>query len=218
MSYLLDALKNAEHERKQGEQSELPLYTEPEIKAALPVWLIAVIVTLLALTFFKLFFDGTETGEAVSVDDSEMISERVEYSQIKSSAQSDLGESNSTGIETSATVSDQLEGSVAPKDVAPKDVVPKNVVPKNVVPKELAELDRGTLSLIPSLSLESHIYSPAADYRSVIINGQSYGEGSLLSADVALFEITQTGVVLKVGEQYVVLPKGISWVSTKHAK
>jgi len=208
MSYLLDALKKAEQERKQGEQSELPLYTEPEIKAALPVWLIAVIVTLLALTFFKLFFDGAETGEAVAVDDSEMISERVEYSEINSSAQSDLGESNSTGIESSAAVPDQLEGGVAPKDVAPKDVAPK----------ELAELDRGTLSLIPSLSLESHIYSPAADYRSVIINGQSYGEGSLLSADVALFEITQTGVVLKVGEQYVVLPKGISWVSTKHAK
>lgn len=208
MSYLLDALKKAEQERKQGEQSELPLYTEPEIKAALPVWLIAVIVTLLALTFFKLFFDGTETGETVAVDDSEMISERVEYSEIKSSAQSDSGESNSAELESSAAVSDQLEGGVAPKDVAPK----------NVVPKELAELDRGTLSLIPSLSLESHIYSPAADYRSVIINGQSYGEGSLLSADVALFEITQTGVVLKVGGQYVVLPKGISWVSTKHAK
>ena len=203
MSYLLDALKKAEQERKQGEQSELPLYTEPEIKAALPVWLIAVIVTLLALTFFKLFFDGAETGEAVAVDASEMISERAEYSDINSSAQSDSGESNPAELESSSAVSDQLKGSVVPKDVAPK---------------ELAELDRGTLSLIPSLSLESHIYSPAADYRSVIINGQSYGEGSLLSADVVLFEITQTGVVLKVGEQYVVLPKGISWVSTKHAK
>lgn len=190
MSYLLDALKKAEQERKQGEQSELPLYTEPEVKAVLPMWLVALIVMVLMATFVKLFVGGNETEAVSDVHDS--------------LSQGDVIQED-----------EPLKVEVAPVESQKVDQGEKRN--KQVVAKELSELDSVTLSKIPSLSLESHIYSPASQYRSVIINGQSYDEGALLASGVVLSEITQTGIIIKVGEQSVVLPKGISWVSTKHA-
>lgn len=194
MSYLLDALKKAEQERKQGEQSELPLYTEPEVRATLPMWLVVLVVAVLGATVLKLFAGGDGAGNA-KVEEQASISEEVSLDQHQS-----IGTNNPNEV------------FVEQNDVSEMEA------PVTAATKELSELDAITLSKIPSLSLESHIYSQAAEYRSVVINGQSYNEGALLAAGVVLSEISQTGIVIKVGEQYVVLPKGISWVSTKHAK
>lgn len=191
MSYLLDALKKAEQERKLGEQSELPLYTEPQVKATLPVWLVVLILVVLGLSVFKIMSGSSDD----SVSD--------EIYEEKSAV--------SSAFEISDVNPEEKSLTAVSKPVA------ESIDTMQAVPKELSELDAATLSKIPSLNLESHIYSPAAEYRSVVINGQSYSEGSLLAAGVVLNEITQTGIVIKVGEQFVVLPKGISWVSTKHA-
>ncbi|EAT10797.1 general secretion pathway protein GspB [Bermanella marisrubri] len=77
----------------------------------------------------------------------------------------------------------------------------------------LMELDPQQLALLPSLELQSHIYSPRAEMRSVIINDRNYTEGDLLSANVGLKEITPKGIVLTVDEIKVYLDKGITWVA-----
>lgn len=189
MSYLLDALKKAEQERKQSETHSVISEGPSKVTASLPIWVVVALVLVLVLTVSKVLFSQNDTP----IVESEPVLAATSVTQ-DSTAMPSQSSQGLESIETSTRSTQSNE------------------------PKELSELDGVTLSRIPSLSLESHIYSSAAEYRSVIINGQSYGEGALLAAGVVLTEITQSGIILKVGEQYVVLPKGISWVSTKHAK
>lgn len=53
-----------------------------------------------------------------------------------------------------------------------------------------------TLRRIPQLMINSHIYSPVAEKRSVIINNREWHEGDSLAAGVQLKEITPDGILL----------------------
>ena len=86
-------------------------------------------------------------------------------------------------------------------------------VPKNEI-KQLEQLSKEVLQLIPSLQLESHIYSSAEEFRSVVINGRSFKQGQFVSIDVVLEQITEDGIVINVASQLIALPKGISWVAS----
>lgn len=55
-----------------------------------------------------------------------------------------------------------------------------------------------TLRHIPQLMINSHIYSPVADKRSVMINNRQWNEGDMLAAGVLLKEITPDGILLDV--------------------
>jgi len=86
-------------------------------------------------------------------------------------------------------------------------------VPKDEI-KQLEQLSKEVLQLIPSLQLESHIYSSAEEFRSVVINGRSFKQGQFVSIDVVLEQITEDGIVINVASQLIALPKGISWVAS----
>ena len=54
------------------------------------------------------------------------------------------------------------------------------------------------LKRIPQLMINSHIYSPVADKRSVIMNNQQWHEGDVIADGVYLKEITADGIMLDV--------------------
>jgi hypothetical protein len=194
MSYLLEALKKAELERNaqaEGEGSVLPVANP---SANLPGWLIFIVISFLIITLVKLFLPSTSIVE----------------------------------VEVEPTI-EVLKVDVIP--VSPVIAVVDTVKPLEVIlapPKseseiitkvyELAELPKEILNMIPTLSLQSHIFSSAPEYRSVVINEQTFNEGMLINAQVVLQEITHTGIVINVAGRNVALAKGVSWVSSKHVK
>ncbi len=195
MSYLLKALQKAEEERKQGQEQNGSVVMQAD-SATLPKWLMVCLFVFLAVSTLKIlgFMDTEQAAELEFV--SEVVSELAvaleKEKKIKVIAVPQVKSLNEIKL--------------------PAEIESNNT---EFAPLELAQLSALMLKKIPTLMLESHIYSSAAEYRSVVINGQSYSEGMLLSVGVLLDEITSDGIVIKVGQQYVSLPKGISWVAAQ---
>lgn len=242
MSYLLDALKKAEAERASLESGESGQTSVEQSKASvLPGWVVLVVVSLLSLTTYKLFFDGQKEG----VDElHELVVEDVSKSpMVATDTRPILGETMAIHKTKEADVDSveevyqlkQGEVLIEPTTASPSPVVVESketrtkkeersfqappLKAKNPnQPKQLAELTKSQLSRIPSLSLESHLYSSVAEYSSVVINGKTYSEGDYLSSQVIIKKIDANGIVISLGDLLVELPKGISWVSTNHVK
>lgn len=158
-------------------------YAQHRKPTSMPRWLISCILLILAITLLQIF--GL-------------------FDWLKDESQEMAKPVRST--EKSAIVSHQESG-IQDKQ---KEQVLSAQVDKIYT---LMELTPEQITLLPSIELQSHIYSPRSEMRSVIINDQNYKEGDLLSANVGLKEITQKGIVLKVGKIKLYLDKGITWVA-----
>ncbi len=191
MSYLLEALKKAELERNaqaEGGMAPLPV---AKVSANLPVWLVIVVSMFLIVTLIKLFLPNTPLAEVET--------------------------------ETRVVTDTMLVPLVAPDQIVNEPMqnpltAPQVEPDQTIKVYELAELPKEILNLIPTLSLQSHIFSSAPEYRSVVINEQAFNEGMFINAQVVLQEITNTGIVINVAGRNVALAKGVSWVSSKHVK
>lgn len=75
-----------------------------------------------------------------------------------------------------------------------------NAPTMNYLP-QLDELPTQIRSQIPDLTFSSHMYSSMARFRSVVINGTRVKEGQMIVNDIQVKEITETGVILGVGDQ-----------------
>ena len=199
MSYLLKALQKAEQERQQTIQAEHdePVMIQP--KSSLPMGLVLVIVLLLIVTLWQVWPNKVD-------DYDHAVAEGARLEAPKSLLTSTPKNFDTTGLSSSEAENVQ-KSAIEPQ--------PTTVVDK---PKDLSQLTAQELARIPSLNLASHIYSSAAEFRSVVINDQTYKEGALIRAGLILEEINQSGIVINIHGQRVELPKGISWVASQDAK
>jgi hypothetical protein len=216
MSYLLKALEKAEQERQQNLNPQETLSQPVAAHASLPKGLVVFVVILLAVTLWQVWpSNDTQSSQVMESD--------YLYSEVADSKASDSvtsTEQNSTQQVVEEGSSD-LTGSlrvVSQQDASPKTLEP--VEPVKIAPqaKDLSQLSAQELARIPSLNLASHIYSSAADFRSVVINDQTYKQGDLIEAGLILEEINQSGIVINIHGQKVALPKGISWVASQNVK
>jgi hypothetical protein len=193
MSYLLKALEKAEQERQQNLQSDNTETVTHVQKASLPKSLVVVVVVLLVLTLWQVWPNKQTPLESNTIE---------QYDEGFSNKENsiEIFEANES-VETQSTPQENIAA-----------------LPVNVKPKDLSELTPQELARIPSLNLVSHIYSSAAEFRSVVINDQAYKEGALIRPGLKLEEINQNGIVINIHGQKVELPKGISWVASQNAK
>lgn len=204
MSYLLKALEKAELERKQNSASPEVLQSTLVVSKGLPKSVVLVLAAAVLLMLWKI------------VPQEEVIKEQG-VAVIQKPTASTLVKPENEGVNTESEVI-QLHEIIRP-DVVGNPLVSQTVAPdegeypENEI-KQLEELSKEMLQYIPSLQLESHIYSSAEDYRSVVINGRSFKQGQFVSTDVVLEQITEDGIVINVGSQRIALPKGISWVAS----
>jgi hypothetical protein len=239
MSYLLQALKKAEADRSRLVDTEA-LAIQPAVsKSSLPTWLIALVATLLILTIVKLIYgfaseqvnepvaQSLERGGGQSARLNQIASGNDKQEEKKADPQYSayVLQNGETLIRPAVESSDEFESELA--KVAANTGLGSNsgspvessaAIEVSSQPRQLAELSKAELNTIPSLSLESHLYSSVAEYSSVVINGQAYSEGSYLSSDVVIKKINANGIIILVGANLVELPKGITWVSTNYAK
>ncbi len=191
MSYLLEALKKAELERNaqtEGDMAPLPVV---KVSANLPAWLIIVVSMFLIVTLIKLFLPNTPLTD---VETEPMVVADIMPMPTEVPAH---------------PINEPFKTSLTPQPFEAEQTLKVY---------ELAELPKEILNLIPTLSLQSHIFSSAPEYRSVVINEKAFNEGMFINAQVVLQEITNTGIVINVAGRNVALAKGVSWVSSKHVK
>lgn len=65
---------------------------------------------------------------------------------------------------------------------------------------QLDELPPQIRQQIPDMAFSSHMYSSMAKFRSVVINGNRVKEGEVVGNNIQVREITETGVILSLGD------------------
>lgn len=211
MSYLLKALEKAELERKQNSVSPEVKQTTLVVSKGLPKSVVFVLVVAVLLMFWKLIPEVHESN-AQSMAAIEIPTQNTSASNAVKTDAVDAGvEMIKPEIVTQEIIRPNtfIQAETSPQVIEPEvDEAPMYKI------KQLEELSKDVLQDIPSLQLESHIYSTAEDFRSVVINGRSFKQGQFVSTDVVLEQITEDGIVINVGSQRIALPKGISWVAS----
>jgi hypothetical protein len=205
MSYLLKALEKAERERKQNSASPEMVQSTMVVSTGLPKSVVLVLGVAVLLMLWKII-------------PQEDVIQQQDVVAIKKPAASTLVEPENDVLSTESEVirsHEIIRPNVVGASPESQAVVESDEgeFPENEI-KQLEELSKEMLQYIPSLQLESHIYSTAVDYRSVVINGRSFKQGQFVSTDVVLEQITEDGIVINVGSQRIALPKGISWVAS----
>ena len=224
MSYLLKALKKAEQERElQAQENSI---SKPVVAAtsSLPSAVIWMCAAVLVLTLVKLLMpvanEEMETLDQVKENGVVLAAKLPTSASPKSENVNELERLPVKQVVLpSPKAITQVKNPIAEltEVEAPKNEGDASDV-KLEAPLELGELSKEVLSQIPSIALESHIYSSAAQFRSVVINGRSFNEGMMINSDVVLNSITNRGVVLGVAGRKVALDKGITWVASKNAE
>jgi hypothetical protein len=184
MSYLLDALKKAERERN-AQQTPLTDKSESQYldqKGSLG-WLVFAVFGLgVMLATLSFVFFS---GDA-ELEELSTLTENAPLVEIPAEAQR-----------------------VIPAEQNMSDAPQNNY--ENVL-LDLADLSPAQLQKVPTLRFQSYFYSQDAKYRSVGINDQVYKEGALIAPSVVLKSITVEGVVLRVADFNLLLPKGMDWI------
>jgi len=198
MSYLLKALQKAEQERQQHQE---PNQTSQIVKVEsnLPKSLLLIIFILVAVTIWQLL---SSKHQVVEDHDFQSKGNHSNNTSDNMPVVKGSSEQNQPKTEKATSVSHKQS----------------HIGDDSVEVKDLSDLTATELSRIPSLELASHIYSSAPEFRSVVINGQTYREGMLIMAGIQLVEITQIGINISVNGLLVSLPKGISWIASQNVK
>lgn len=202
MSYLLKALEKAELERKQNNVSPDITTSTVVVSKGLPTPVIAILLAAALLLFWKLIPEAESTS---GVEHTVLVeAQKTGRSALKPESEA------SRAVIANELIQPEVAGTALQQELAGSEVV---TPPQNEV-KQLEQLSKAVLEIIPSLQLESHIYSSAESYRSVVINGRSFKQGQFITQDVILEKITEDGIVIEVASQLIALPKGISWVAS----
>ncbi|MCP5325629.1 MAG: general secretion pathway protein GspB [Oceanospirillaceae bacterium] len=196
MSYLLDALKKAERERTAQQQNPTATAQGEYLQQR----------GSLGWVIFAVFGAGVMLATLAFV-----------FLPGQSHVQEDLTQ-EITAQESEAVPLPPAEANAQPAaQVANPQAEPVQNNHENIV-FDLADLSPPQLAKVPTLRFQSYFYSQDAKFRSVGINDQVYKEGALLAPGTVLKSITVEGVVLRVGDFNMLLPKGMDWIKPSDAQ
>lgn len=228
MSYILDALRKSEAERRQGKVPDLgqqvQLIHRPKKKRVSAVVWITLALVINAVVLAVIFWPGTirvagEPELAVSAPESSSESAGSSPSAPPATGDPGAGGSNADALAQSG----RSEVLPVPDD-RPTLIVPAAPLPggQQVLPEypdtgripHLVELPLAFQKSVPDLTFNSHIYSSSPSARRVMINNRNLRVGDRFSG-LVVENITEDGVVLsKDGQRFRV---GIvrDWVSPR---
>jgi len=214
MSYILDALKKSDQERKQGDIPNLQTVHVSIAQEQNKPWLLygMLLVLLLALAFVIGFLmsEKNEKNQKAGAE-IEKIIEPVygnvppatlsEQSEVKNKIHEAEPVSNAVVVSKSETIKAVSEPVQEKSSLVEQSKTEAVMVPENLsdIPF-LHELPAYQQQLIPEMSFAGHVYSSAASSRSVIINGNAMSEGDTLLSGMTVEQITSNGVVVRFND------------------
>jgi len=210
MSYILDALKKSDQERKQGDVPNLqtvhiPISVQPQTHWVL-YGFIGLLLLLLAFVIGMMISGKKSVGVVQSTDITapDVIEMPVNEAVLESEARTEVSVSPKV-IQKTRTVQE----TPPVKDVAP-ETSNQQAKMKAVDVKELAsptelvdipyldEMPDYKQQSVPEMSFAGHVFSSSSENRSVIINGSMMSEGDTLVQGIDVIEITAGGVVFSL--------------------
>jgi len=233
MSYILDALKKSDNERKQGDVPNLqtvhiPISVEPQTQWVL-YGFITVLLLVLAFVIGMMISNGSsdsaiqqteQSRDRVSeVDDSDAsevkkkMPPRQEIQKVTAQL-TDEGLSNSSNGQQlrklDAVPVAEVERVTQPQATRPA-IKPKNNIPDLSKIPYLEELPDYQQQSIPQMIFAGHVYSTNPDNRSVIINDYFMSEGDTVVQGIDVVEITTSGVVFSFHDTYFRMDILLDW-------
>ncbi|MDV3503559.1 general secretion pathway protein GspB [Marinobacter sp. M-5] len=211
MSYILDALRKSESERRQGKVPDLgqqvQIIHKPRKKSVPPaVWItIALIINavVLAFIFWPVMAEKIRTSAAPEIRD---VPETQETTETQEMSAVNLPDVPPVG-EPELAETGEPEPRLAPTIIVPDRRLPvafpaeSEQIPEGRVP-HLVELPVPFQRSIPDLKFNSHIYASEPSARRVMINNQYMRVGDSFSG-IRVERITEEGVELsKEGRRF----------------
>lgn len=224
MSYILDALKKSDQERKRGDVPNLqtihiPINAEPQPPFILYGF---IFLLLIALAFVVgLLVSGSQDEDIQVVEENNMLESQAITKNIKASSLSRHEDINKPVVEKKPVeiagqptekvsketpqinlksekevLSSKVRGQVAIKDESRA----VNVMNLNDVPY-LDEMPDYRQQSVPEMNFAGHVYSSRPASRSVIINGSVMSEGDVVVQGINVVEITPSGVVFSLHDE-----------------
>ena len=198
MSYILEALKKSDQERRQGDVPDLQTVHIPIAMESDPArWPYVIIVLLmLSLTFVLGMLRPWETQ--VTVPDVVQVDKKIEP----------------IALLPARAIVDQPQRMV---ENHPQSNQTERQLKKAVVVEQSSKSNNPSLDLdsvqhlydtpplvqqaIPEMTFAAHVFSSNVEQRSVIINGHSMSEGEVVMDGLKIEQITQNGIVFNYNDQ-----------------
>lgn len=204
MSYILDALRKSEQERKRGDVPGLQTTHIPlNVESSAPRGLYGLILLLLLLLAFVVGllvadrhpFSG-EQKAAATVERPAPGQQAGNETGVKQVEQPVAAEVTTEEVIRDPQAEALTEEYNVPVEAERPQVASEGLVdvPLNEIPY-LHELPESRQQSIPELSFAGHVYSSSPDNRFVIINGANMSEGERVMVGLILEQITPSGVV-----------------------
>jgi len=219
VSYILDALKKSDQERKRGDVPDLqtvhiPISVEQRLPWALYGFISLLILVLVFVT--GMMISSNKTSSLVqSVDMPEQI-EQIEPVDIDNHIADKIPPAKSHKVippkieskAQSAILAKQPDAPPAKPALAESQQTPTAVVsaadsiPDLIEIPYLHELPEYQQQSIPEMSFAGHVYSSKPTSRSVIINGYAMSEGDTIVQGINIEQITPVGVVFSLHNEF----------------
>lgn len=222
MSYILDALKKSEEERREQEERQRLAYTPLSVKSSArarkPLAPALILSTSLLLSLLILgggwwYLNRTEViGEQLPAEPSPTEEQqRVTVQKSEVPPPPDLAERPAQQVvkpvpeplpvpitsppetEIAAQQPGQAADQPAEEELSPS---PATAPEPESLPL-LADLPFATRSMLPELKLRGHVYSETPSQRMIMVNTSIVREGDTITPDLSLVEISEDGLILR---------------------
>ena len=201
MSYILDALKKSEEERKKGDVPGLQTYTPTsEVSSGKKTWVIGVVV-LIGTNIIGLFLWAPwQTDQPSPV----VVQERAPQVQVadeppvvaKPVVRQPIARPIARPVLKQPIVYRDEPASVPVIRPTPKEEYREKKAPSTAYLPQLSELPQSIQAQIPDLTFSSHMYSSQDRFRSITINGKRLKQGRYYNEFLYVNEITEKGAIL----------------------
>ena len=235
MSYILDALKKSDNERKQGDVPNLqtvhiPISVEPQTQWVL-YGFISLLLLILAFVIGMMISDNSADSSSTQQEEQRQSREvgDVYVSEVKEKAPSAQKTQKVTAQLTDESLNSGIKdntGQQAKKIQLPTvvEVMPVTQPQKANIPIKsnrsipdiskipyLEELPEYQQQSIPQMTFAGHVYSTNPDNRSVIINDYFMSEGDTVVQGIDVVEITTSGVIFSFHDSFFRMDILLDW-------
>ena len=194
MSYILDALRKSELERRRGEVPEVTHFDEMSKRKSFNRFLWPVIVgALIVINVLVVVIWSPWSQPIIETADHDSSVVVPEHLQANKNAHTLLEES-------AASTKHNIIVAPLQKPLPSSALKPSHQGPNTVYLPQVNELPSEIKQRIPDMSFSSHMYAKSSRFRSIIIDGRRLKEGQFYNEEIQVREITEKGVVLGVGD------------------
>jgi len=218
MSFILDALKKSEAERKRQDTPGIASIPESRAAKRSPrwTWVIAALLLVNFAVLVGLMLEPDKTPPATSAATppevkpgaSDVAPAAASFSEIVREAKRSVPEVRNTEIETApsqAATSPSAETTARVPPAAP--AVAATSMPRVEALSTFDQLRAEGLLQLPDLHLDIHVYSTTPADRFVFVNMSKYKEGGTLAEGPTVREIAPDGVILEYRGRRFLLPR-----------